>query len=53
MQFRLSFPKINIIHLIRNAVFIPLKINLLYTNEKPIHPRMGFFYDFSCSTPIL
>ena len=53
MQFRLSFPKINIIHLIRNAIFIPLKINFLYTIEKPIHPRMGFFNDLSRSTPIL
>ena len=51
MQFRLSFPKINIIHLIRNAIFIPLKINFLYTIKKPIPPRMGFFNDLSRSTP--
>ena len=38
-------------HVIRNAFFIPLKINL-YTIEKPIHPRMGFFNDLSRSTPI-
>ena len=45
-----SFSKINIIHLIRNAIFITLKINFLYTIEKPIPPRMGFFIDSSRST---
>ena len=47
--FKIS--KINIIHLIRNAIFIPLKINFLYTIKKPIPPRMGFFNDLSRSTP--
>ncbi len=42
--------KINIMHVIRNAFFISLKINFLYTIEKPIHPRMGFFMDSSRST---
>ena len=46
----LRFPKINIIHVIRNALFIPLKINFLYTIKKPIPPRMGFFNDLSRST---
>ena len=47
------FKIINIIHLIRNATFIPLKINFLYTIKKPIYPQMGFFYVFPCSTLIL
>jgi hypothetical protein len=34
----------------RNAIFIPLKINILYTSEKPIYPQMGFFIDSSRST---
>ena len=37
--------------IIRNAFFIPLKINFLYTTEKPIYPQMGFFNDLSRSTP--
>lgn len=44
------FSKINIIHVIRNALFITLKINFLYTIEKPIYPQMGFFVDSSRST---
>ena len=52
LKFKLRKSKINIIHVIRNAFFIPLKINFLYTIEKPIHPRMGFFNDLSRSTLI-
>jgi len=47
---KFSFSTINIMQIIRNAFFIPLKINSLYTTEKPIYPQMGFFVDFSCST---
>ena len=47
---KFSFSTINIMQIIRNEIFIPLKINSLYTTEKPIYPLMGFFNDFSCST---
>ena len=51
MQFRLSFPKINIIHLIRNAFDFPSKIIILACNKKLNHDRLGFFNDLSRSTP--
>jgi hypothetical protein len=44
--------KFNIMHIMRNAFFIHLKINILYTTEKPNHYRLGFFNDLSRSTPI-
>ena len=48
---KLSFPKINIIHLMRNAFDFPSKIIILACNKKLNHDRLGFFNDLSRSTP--
>lgn len=46
----LSFPKINLMHVMQNVIKFSYRINTIRYCKKPIPPRMGFFMIYQFKT---